>query len=194
MRTCPACGEDTKAGYSEACTNCGFSPGDPSQTAGSFGVGDSPFDTSTFDAPAPAEAPPAPEPAETAPDPAETSPAPVPEPSREPQRKRRPGIGVIIWVAIIAGSFLSQGLGLFEEPTGPNPVDVEGALILEATERGISITASCPADAAETEVGGRFECTVATRSGRTATVEVINREDSYEYSVDDLLALRRGPG
>ena len=25
MRTCPACGEDTDAGYTEACTECGFS-------------------------------------------------------------------------------------------------------------------------------------------------------------------------
>jgi hypothetical protein len=26
VRTCPACGDETEAGYAEACTECGFSP------------------------------------------------------------------------------------------------------------------------------------------------------------------------
>jgi hypothetical protein len=174
VRTCPACGEDTRAGYSEACTNCGFSPTDPAEI-GSFEVGET-----TIPAPgAPAETPTG--------SPSEPAPAPTPT----TKRKRRPGIGVIVWLAIIGGSLVMQGLGLLDEPTGPPPGDVEGALVLEGATRGLSISASCPADAAETEVGARFECTVTTRSGRTAVIEVTSREDGFEYDPGDLEALIR---
>ena len=101
-------------------------------------------------------------------------------------------LGLMIWLVIIAGSFIAQGTGLFDEPTGPDPVDVEGALVLAGIERGLSITAECPDDAAETEIGGSFDCRVTTASGRSGTVRVTNNEDSYEYRVADLEALALG--
>jgi hypothetical protein len=99
----------------------------------------------------------------------------------------------MIWLVIIAASVIANTTGLFDEPTGPDPADVEGALVLAGIERGLSITAECPADAAETEIGGSFDCEVTTASGRSGTVRVTNNEDSYEYRVADLEALRGRP-
>jgi hypothetical protein len=189
VRTCPACGEDTKAGYSEACTRCGFSPGGPVEAPETFSVGEvATSDPSTFERPGGVEAPP--QPTDSG---GEQLPQPSPtEPQPQPHKRRRPGVGLMIWLVIIGASVIANTTGIFDEPTGPDPAEVEGALVLAGIERGLSITAECPADTDEAEIGAGFECVVTTASGRSGTVRVTNHEESYEYNVADLEALRGG--
>lgn len=181
MRTCPACGEDTEAGYAETCSECGFSPAGPQQPEESFEVGE----VGEVEIP--------PSPGETPPRPGEPSPSPEetgPGPEQTSKRKRGgPGIGTLIWLLVIGGSLAADGLGVFDEVSGPDPAEVEAQLVLDGSELGATLTADCPDDADQTEVGGSFECVLTTEAGGTATIEVLNNENTYEYRRRDVVAL-----
>ena len=181
MRTCPACGEDTEAGYAETCSECGFSPAGPQQPEESFEVGEV---GEVEIPPSPGET--LPSPGEKTPSPGETDPSP-----EEPSKGKRggPGIGTLIWLVIIGGSLVVDGLGVFDEVSGPDPANVEAQLVLDGSELGATLTADCPDDADQTEVGGSFECVLTTEAGGTATIEVLNNENTYEYRRRDVVAL-----
>jgi len=82
-----------------------------------------------------------------------------------------------------------DGLGVFDEVSGPDPANVETQLVLDGSELGATLTADCPDDADQTEVGGSFECVLTTEAGGTATIEVLNNENTYEYRRRDVVAL-----
>ncbi len=177
MRSCPACGEDTKAGYAEACSKCGFSPAGPQQPEESFQVGE----VGTVGE---VEIPPWR--GETSPSPEEKAPAP-----EEASKRKRggPGIGTLIWLLIIGGSLVVDGLGVFDEVSGPDPAEVEAQLVLAGSELGATLTADCPEDADQTEVGGSFRCVLTTETGEIASIAVLNNENSYEYARREVVAL-----
>jgi hypothetical protein len=143
MRTCPACGEDTKAGYAEPCTECGFSPsgGQPAEPEGTIG-----------------DQPPA----------AET-------------KRRRPALRGLVWVALIGAAIGADRLGVFDQPTGPDPQQVEQAIADDARQYGAKVTVSCPDDADQTAVEETFKCTATNAAGETVTIKVTNHEDSFEW-------------
>ena len=164
MRTCPACGEDTKSSYAEPCTECGFSP-----------FGEQPDES----APA-AEPLTAAEPVPTA-DPAPTTevPFPPPEPAPAEQKKRSPARW-LVWLVVIVGFFGAERLGLFDAPTGPKADEVEQA-IADSAPAGLEITVDCPDDAEDTPVDGTFSCTATDSRGRTIEIVVTNHEDTFEW-------------
>ena len=172
MRTCPACGEDTKAGYSEACTKCGFSA-----------MGEQP-----------AEESPAPEPeAEVTvgdqPPPPTGAPQEAPDeaPAEPPaEKKKRSPVRWVIWLVVIAGFFGLNQFGVFDEPTGPTADEVEEAIEARAPA---GVTVECPDDAEDTPVDGTFTCVATGANGRTAEILVTNHEDNYEWNTGPLTTL-----
>jgi hypothetical protein len=187
MRTCPACGEETGAAMSEACTKCGFSPSGPEPEA-TFEVADAPGETEWSAA---EPDPPAPEPVAPPTHQTHTEDKPPlinlpdePEGGGEAPKPRKQsglarGIGIVVAVAAIIGF---RAIGNEDTPTGPEPSDVEQAITERAAGDGITMTVSCPDDTADTEVGGRFECDVTLPDGSTATARVLNQEDSYRWT------------
>jgi len=61
--------------------------------------------------------------------------------------------------------------------------------VLDGSELGATLTADCPEDADQTEVGGSFECVLTTEAGGTATIEVLNNENTYEYKRREVVVL-----
>ncbi len=178
MHTCPACGEETEAGYAEACTECGFSPtGEPAE-------------------PVPAEPDPEVEPtAEVGPDAeveptadAEPSPMDAPPPP-PPARKKRPGTRLVFWLIAIAAVFGISKLGVFEPNPGPDASEVEDAIVKNAADYGVTVTVDCPDDADETAVEESFFCTVTTPSGKAFRIRVTNHEDTFSWPSDRFAAL-----
>jgi hypothetical protein len=161
MRTCPACGADTKAGYSEACTKCGFSA-----------VGEQPPEVEV--APV-GEAPPP----EAEPQPAEA----------EQKKKGNPVARGVIWVIVIAAFFGIDRLGIFDEATGPTAAEVEEAITDSARQFGVQVTVDCPDNAEDTEVDATFTCTATNRRGTSVDVLVTNHEDNYEWDTGPLSTL-----
>jgi hypothetical protein len=157
VRTCPACGEDTEAGYAEPCTECGFSP-----------TGEQELE---------AEAPP----------PELETEAPPPEP--EVAKKRRPALRGLIWLLVLGAAIGAERLGIFDQPSGPDPGEVEQAIADQARQNGIEVTVDCPDDADQTAVEESFRCTVTSASGETVTIRVINHEDTYEWRTGPLSLL-----
>jgi hypothetical protein len=141
VRTCPACGDETEAGYAEPCTECGFSPD-----------GEQPPEAAT--------------------------------------KRKRPAVRGLVWLALIAAAIGAERLGVFDGSTGPDPGQVEQAIADDARQYHAEVTVDCPDDADETEVGESFECTAANAAGDTATVTVINNEDSFEWQSGPLSTLR----
>ena len=190
VRTCPACGKDTRAETTEPCTRCGFSPAGESgsvsaETVGTLERGGVSGD---YELPAPSE------------------PAPSGSPSPTPSPTRRSGIGPgAIWIVIILIGIASQAADgfegcadAFEQKPGPTAQEAEDALLADAQEIGLSgVTVDCPDSAEDTEAGASFECTVTDPgTGATVPIEVTNREDSFEWSrrpFAELLRERAGP-
>ena len=160
MRTCPACGEDTDAGYAEACTECGFSA-----------VGEQPA--------------PAPDAPDTAADPEPPDPPP---PEAEPKRKRTVARG-LIWLVVLAGFFGVERLGIFDQPPGPPADEVEAAIADSARQFGVTVTVQCPDDAEDTEAEATFVCTATDRRGRSVEIVVTNHEDTFEWQTGPLSTL-----
>ena len=198
MRTCPACGEDTEAGSAEACTECGFSPADPEvfETEPDpryepVGFEPEPEPEATFEVGS-TEAPPAPptEPSQIEPAPAEPAPSePAPTAPKRSLRRRS-----AFWIAIAAVIFLADftgAFGIFDDPTGPTPEEVEGALVHYASEQGGTVTVDCPEDTEDTEVGDSFDCVATNARGQTRTVTVTNNEDDFSWNGKPLIQLIR---
>jgi len=165
MRTCPACGEDTKSSYAEPCTECGFSP-----------FGEQPAEPAPVAEPAPtAEAPSAPA------EPAPTADVPSPPPEQAPaEQKKRSRARWLVWLVVIVGLFGAERLGLFDPPTGPKADEVEQA-IADSAPAGLELTVDCPDDAEDTPVDGTFTCTASDARGRTIEIVVTNHEDTFEW-------------
>jgi hypothetical protein len=148
----------------EACTECGFSPVEPTAV----------------------EPEQVPEPVtigEPLPD-AEQQPElgePVPEPTAEQPRRKRSRVGTLVWIVLLGAGIAGSELGVFDEPTGPEAAEVEGAITLDAFESGVSVSVECPDDAVETEVGDSFECVATTPKGESVTITVRNNEETFEW-------------
>ncbi len=205
MRTCPACGEDTKAETTEPCTECGFSPVSPDDGPA--------WEDSAWAAAPEAPAPktsvePAAEPTFSTEPTAEPSPAPEPQPTpvyglpdepeapKPPPGRGRIGLG---WVVIVLIGLAWQGFNLFDgcgevfnsEP-GPTAEETESALESDAAFQGLTAsTANCPDSAEDTEVGSSFDCEITTASGNSGTVTVTNREEQFEWPRGPFVELLR---
>jgi hypothetical protein len=193
VRTCPACGEDTKAGYAEACSECGFSPAgedpaEPDQAVAEITVGELPPSGAAEPVPTAGEPPPSagePPPPDTPPIPAEGQPPPdVPASGR-----KRPARRLLVWLVVIGGLFAADALGVFDQPPGPDVDRVEQAIADDARQYGVVVTVDCPDDADQTEVDASFKCTATSASGETVTIRVINHEDSFEWQSGPLSTL-----
>jgi hypothetical protein len=160
MRTCPACGEDTKAGYSEACTKCGFSA-----------IGEEQPDV------------------EVTPVGEEPPPESEPQPAQTEKKKGNPVARGVIWVVVIAAFFAIDRLGIFDGATGPTATEVEQAIADSAQQFGVKVTVDCPDDAEDTEVDATFTCTATNRRGTSVEVLVTNHEDNYEWDTGPLSTL-----
>jgi ribosomal protein L37E len=110
MRTCPACGKDTKAETTAPCTECGFSPVPP-ETASSWER------TAWAETSAPPEvttgAPPQPAPAEPQPEPAPEYGLPD-EPTSTPAPIQRTGKVGLVWILVIILGVVWQAIGAFD--------------------------------------------------------------------------------
>ena len=112
MRTCPACGKDTKAETTAPCTECGFSPVPP-ETASSWER------TAWAETSAPPEVttgappPPAPAPAEPQPEPAPEYGLPD-EPTSTPAPTQRRGKVGLVWIVVIILGVVWQAIGAFD--------------------------------------------------------------------------------
>lgn len=194
MRTCPACGEDTEAQTTEPCTECGFSPVSPDDGAS--------WEQSSWAEAPEATAPDAtvePPPILAKPPPTDASPeyglpdaTPTPQPAT---KKARVGA---VWVILILIGLSWQAFSIFDgcgeifsEATGPTASETEAALVSDAALMGLTVTASCPDSAEDTEVGATFECTITSSSGSSASVAIINREDEFEWTRGPFLQLLR---
>jgi hypothetical protein len=165
MRTCPACGEDTKAGYAEACTKCGFSAiGEQSPDVQVTPVGEVP-------------APEAPEAGSQ------------PQPAEAQKNKGNPVGRIVVWVVVIAAFFGVERLGIFGDAPGPTASEVEEAITESALQFGVKVTVDCPDDAEDTEVDATFTCTATNRRGTSVDVLVTNHEDNYEWETGPLSTL-----
>lgn len=164
MRTCPACGEDTQAGYAERCTECGFSPTDENE-----------------------ESAPAPEPELTIGEP--NLPPPEPPPDPEPVKKKRRALRGVVWLVVLGAAIGADRLGVFDQPTGPDAGQVEEAIADDARQYGVTVTVDCPDDAEDTEVEGTFKCTATSAAGETVTIKVTNHEDTFEWQGGPLSTL-----
>jgi hypothetical protein len=160
VRTCPACGEDTEAGYSEPCTECGFSA-----------IGEQPAE-------------PAPEVTV-----GEQQQAPEPPPAEPQEQRKRSPARLLVWLVVIAGFFAVNQLGVFDEATGPTAEEVEQAIVDSARQFGVEVTVDCPDDAEDTEVDGTFVCTATAPGGRTVEIVVTNHEDTFEWETGPLTTL-----
>lgn len=200
MRTCPACGEDTKAETTEPCTECGFSPVSPEDGASweQSSWAETPETTvpETTEEPQPIVVGP------TADAPTRAQDYGLPEPTPPPQpTAKKPRVGAV-WVILILIGFAGQAFNLFDgcgeifdEATGPTAEETEAALVSDATMLGLDgATARCPDSAEDTEVGGRFDCTITTASGSSASVTVTNHEEDFEWSRQPLFGLLRQGG
>ena len=208
MRTCPACGEDTKAETTEPCTECGFSPvapeDDPSWDEGVWAEEaeaqeHATFETSTPEAPPPPSPPPQAPPTPQAPAPAETPGDGFPD-QPEPPAPARSGPRVApIWIVLILVGIAWQAFNLFDgcgeifsEKTGPTAEETESALEDDAAAQELTgATVECPDSAEDTEVGATFDCTVTASQGRTETITVTNNEDNFEWSREPFFRLQR---
>ena len=61
--------------------------------------------------------------------------------------------------------------------------------MLDGSELGATLTADCPEDADQTEVGGSFRCVLTTEAGQIASIAVLNNENTYEYERREVVAL-----
>jgi hypothetical protein len=154
VRTCPACGEDTKAGYAERCTECGFSPDDENE--------------------------------ELARTPDRKPQITIAEPVK---KKKRPALRAVVWLVVLGAAVGADRLGVFDQPTGPDPGQVEEAIADDARQYGVSVTVDCPDDAEDTEAEGTFKCTATSGSGETVTIKVTNHEDTFEWQSGPLSTL-----
>ncbi len=170
MRTCPACGEDTKAGSVEPCTECGFSPVEvePLEAQPTFETAPATFETGTT---------------------SETS-EPVPEtvPQSAPKKRRWT---VLFWVLAAIGFGAADFGGLFDDPTGPSAEEVETALADWAAGRGGTLTIDCPDDVEDAAVGATFECTASNSRGQSAIVTVRNNENDFRWNGLPMMQLIR---
>lgn len=164
VRTCPACGEDTKAGYAEACTKCGFSPSgeqtaEPEAGAPELTIGE-----------------------QAEPPPPEGPPSGEPPPPESAPKKKHPGARTLIWLVVIGAAIGADRLGVFDQATGPDADQVEEAIADDAqTNHGVQVSVDCPDDADQTAVDESFFCTVTGPKGETLRLRVINHEDSFEW-------------
>jgi Domain of unknown function (DUF4333) len=128
---------------------------------------------------------------QTDPPPPSTSPveAPPPPPDSEPAKKKRPAVRGLIWLALIAGAIGADRLGVFDQPTGPDPGEVEEAIADQAHQDGIEVTVDCPDDAEDAAVEESFRCTATSASGETVTIKVTNHEDTFEWQSGPLSLL-----
>ncbi len=206
MRTCPACGEDTKAETTEPCTECGFSPvapeDDPSWDQSVWAeeaAAQAPRTATAGDqAPAPRDAA-APGADQQAPAPAETPGYGFPD-QPEPPAPARSGPRVApIWIVLILVGIAWQAFNLFDgcgeifsDKPGPTAEETESALEDDAAAQGLTgATVDCPDSAEDTEVGATFDCTVTASQGRTETITVTNNEDNFEWSREPFFRLQR---
>jgi Domain of unknown function (DUF4333) len=208
VRTCPACGEDTKAETTEPCTECGFSPVGTEDEA--------PWEESVWAEEAAPEAPEPPPQVTTAPAPSDAEPqasttAPAPaeapgygfpdEPEPPAPARSRPRVAPI-WIVLILVGIAWQAFNLFDgcgeifsDKPGPTAEESESALEDDAALQGLTgANVACPDSAEDTEVGANFECTITSASGESANVTVTNREDNFEWSRAPFFRLQRGGG
>ena len=161
MRTCPACGEDTKAGTVEPCTECGFSPvvGTPVEEEPTFETAPASFETGGT-----------------------TEPVPQTEAPQSAPKKKTRRWTVLFWVLFAIGFGVADFGSLFDDPTGPSEEEVEAALSDWASDHGGTLTIDCPSDVEDTPVGGTFECTASNSRGQTAIVSLTNNENDFSWN------------
>jgi len=169
VRTCPACGEDTEAGYSQPGTQCGFS------AAGNGAVDDAATITVGDERSAPV-----------------ASPAEADEGAdeRSAPKRQRSRVRILVWVAALGALFAVDRLGVFDPAPGPDADQVEQAIVDNADDYGATVTVDCPGDADQAEVGDTFTCTVTPERGKAFAITVTNREDSFAWDSAQLSTLR----
>jgi hypothetical protein len=182
MRTCPACGEETSAAMSDACTKCGFSPSGVELEATFEVASDSPpepqADTEAVQTDTPASPPPGDEKPPLINLPDQPSEQEKLEPAKLKRSEKGRWIGIAVGVAALIGF---RAFGGEDDPTGPEPGEVESAITDRASEEGITMTVDCPDGTEDTAVGASFECGVTLPDGRVGTATVHNGEDSYRW-------------
>ena len=113
--------------------------------------------------------------------------APPPEP--EVAKKKRPALRGLIWLVVLGAAIGAERLGIFDQPPGPDPGEVEQAIADQARQNGIEVTVDCPDDADQTAVEESFRCTVTSASGEAVTIRVTNHEDNFEWQTGPLSLL-----